>query len=174
VPEAWEWRPVLTEGDEERGLLPVGGSVVVKAAGKLGHGNGGEEDDRGENERVALVGAPGKTVERMYDCAICMQSVRVPIVSDRGRAGSVGSGREGVEGDGRRHSEVWWARLIRSVVDKGRSIRAYRANTSSAAGMDEEDYAITPCRHVFHWQCIASWLQYRSMCPICRTSLPSM
>jgi len=161
VPEAWEWRPVLREGDEERGLLPVGGSVVVKENGGEGEHENGEEDD----ERVAL---NGKTVERAYDCAICMQSVRVPIVAARSNTSP--QHENGHEGSSYRHSEVWWARLLRSAV---RKIQAQRSSGTST-GMDEEDYAITPCRHVFHWQCIAGWLQYRSMCPICRTGLPSM
>jgi len=171
VPEAWEWKPVLGEEDEEKGLLPVGGSVVVKS--ERVHENDDDGDDtRGDNERAGLVTGPGKTIERMYDCAICMQPVRVPVVSGRGSAGSFPSRRDGGEG----HGEGWWARIQRSVVDKVRRTRAQSSTSTSnsATGLGEEDYAITPCRHVFHWQCIASWLQYRSMCPNCRSSLPSM
>lgn len=181
VPEAWEWRPVLKEGDEEKGLVPVGGSVVVRDADGVADKDE-QVDEEGQiesgrkSERVALVGASGRTVERVYDCAICQGSVRVPVVaSGRGRSESNRTGQESAEGALRRHGEMttmWWTRLVRRAMDKVRRLRTAGSNTST--GMDEEDYSITPCRHVFHWQCIASWLQYRSMCPICRTSLPSM
>lgn len=172
VPEAWEWRPVLREGDEEKGLVPVGGSVVVKRDGAIR-----EDEDEGkresENERETLVPGNGKVVERVYDCAICMQSVRVPVLpasSDAARQDRVEGGIRRTRGQDTvmgRLSEVF-----RRVAERARTLWVQRSN--SVTGMDEEDYAITPCRHVFHWQCIASWLQYRSNCAICRTGLPSM
>lgn len=34
------------------------------------------------------------------------------------------------------------------------------------------DYMITPCRHIFHTQCLEGWMKYKLQCPICRESLP--
>ena len=35
-------------------------------------------------------------------------------------------------------------------------------------------YMVTPCRHIFHTQCLESWMKYRLQCPICRKSLPPL
>lgn len=34
------------------------------------------------------------------------------------------------------------------------------------------DCMVTPCRHVFHSQCLRQWMESRLQCPICRASLP--
>ena len=33
-------------------------------------------------------------------------------------------------------------------------------------------YMITPCHHIFHADCLESWMKYKLQCPVCRTSLP--
>ncbi|GAA6014004.1 hypothetical protein JCM11491_003484 [Sporobolomyces phaffii] len=35
-------------------------------------------------------------------------------------------------------------------------------------------YALTPCGHLLHAQCLQEWLNVRSICPECRTGLPSL
>ncbi|MES1922127.1 hypothetical protein MHBO_003642 [Bonamia ostreae] len=40
----------------------------------------------------------------------------------------------------------------------------------SAASMDEEARVI-PCGHLFHAKCLDSWLQVKSLCPLCRASV---
>ncbi|KAJ1437239.1 hypothetical protein B484DRAFT_445264 [Ochromonadaceae sp. CCMP2298] len=36
------------------------------------------------------------------------------------------------------------------------------------------DYSITPCDHLFHQQCLRTWLDLKLECPICRSALPTM
>ncbi|CAK9435361.1 uncharacterized protein LODBEIA_P00880 [Lodderomyces beijingensis] len=36
----------------------------------------------------------------------------------------------------------------------------------------KKDYMITPCHHIFHVECLESWMKYKLQCPVCRTSLP--
>lgn len=71
---------------------------------------------------------------RVFDCAICMQSVEVPTISsenDSGRGGGVGLlGRRG--------------------------------------------YMVTPCKHVFHSNCLEGWMRFRLQCPICRYVPPRL
>ncbi|KAK2745256.1 hypothetical protein FQN57_003951 [Myotisia sp. PD_48] len=33
-------------------------------------------------------------------------------------------------------------------------------------------YMVTPCRHIFHSQCLETWMRLRLQCPICRESVP--
>lgn len=35
-------------------------------------------------------------------------------------------------------------------------------------------YMVTPCRHVFHSQCLEGWMRFRLQCPICRENLPPL
>lgn len=31
----------------------------------------------------------------------------------------------------------------------------------------------TPCKHIFHENCIAEWVQYKPECPVCRKNIPT-
>jgi len=35
-------------------------------------------------------------------------------------------------------------------------------------------YMVTPCRHIFHANCLEGWMKYRLQCPICREDLPPL
>ncbi|GAA5889239.1 hypothetical protein JCM5296_005843 [Sporobolomyces johnsonii] len=35
-------------------------------------------------------------------------------------------------------------------------------------------YALTPCRHVVHTECLESWMMVRAVCPVCRAGLPPL
>ncbi|KAL7625706.1 hypothetical protein AAE478_004928 [Parahypoxylon ruwenzoriense] len=35
-------------------------------------------------------------------------------------------------------------------------------------------YMVTPCRHIFHSQCLEGWMRFRLQCPICREELPPL
>lgn len=40
--------------------------------------------------------------------------------------------------------------------------------------LDRRKYMVTPCRHIFHTQCLEDWMKYRLVCPNCRETLPPM
>lgn len=40
--------------------------------------------------------------------------------------------------------------------------------------VDKESYMITPCSHIFHTQCLESWMSYKLQCPVCRAPLPPL
>lgn len=55
------------------------------------------------------------------------------------------------------------------------------ADEASVAGMggtsmilQRRQYMVTPCRHVFHTECLEGWMKYRLLCPNCRESLPPL
>ncbi|GAA6059316.1 hypothetical protein JCM10212_005896 [Sporobolomyces blumeae] len=35
-------------------------------------------------------------------------------------------------------------------------------------------YALTPCGHLVHFECLGEWVNVRSICPVCRSGLPSL
>lgn len=35
-------------------------------------------------------------------------------------------------------------------------------------------YMVTPCRHIFHTECLEGWMKYKLQCPVCRNSLPPL
>lgn len=35
-------------------------------------------------------------------------------------------------------------------------------------------YMFTPCRHVFHTECLEDWMKYKLQCPVCRNGLPPL
>ncbi|KAJ5058258.1 hypothetical protein J3E74DRAFT_221393 [Bipolaris maydis] len=52
------------------------------------------------------------------------------------------------------------------------------ADENSATGtsmlLQRRQYMVTPCRHIFHTDCLEGWMRYRLMCPNCRESLPPL
>lgn len=77
---------------------------------------------------------------RTFDCAICMQTVRVPTASK-------GSGQERGHGEG---------------------------SSTTGGLLNRRQYMVTPCKHVFHTECLEGWMKYRLQCPIDRNPLPPL
>lgn len=84
---------------------------------------------------------------RSVDCAICMQVLEVPVVPAVGSHDDGASGGSGSGGIG-----------VVGVT----GVLARRA------------YMVTPCRHIFHTQCLEGWMKFRLQCPICRETLPPL
>jgi hypothetical protein len=40
--------------------------------------------------------------------------------------------------------------------------------------LQKRAYMVTPCRHIFHTQCLEGWMRYRLQCPNCREVLPPL
>jgi hypothetical protein len=38
--------------------------------------------------------------------------------------------------------------------------------------VDQNDYMITPCNHIFHSECLSKWMDEKLECPHCRAALP--
>jgi hypothetical protein len=44
--------------------------------------------------------------------------------------------------------------------------------TTPASMLARRRYMVTPCRHVFHTECMEEWMRTRLQCPVCRNPLP--
>ncbi len=54
-------------------------------------------------------------------------------------------------------------------------LAAGEETTGGVQGMFERrKYMVTPCRHVFHSECLEGWMKFRLQCPICREALPPL
>lgn len=40
--------------------------------------------------------------------------------------------------------------------------------------LEQKDYMVTPCRHIFHAECLEGWMNLRLVCPVCREELPPL
>lgn len=111
-PPAYDYHPILREeADEESGeMLPVG---FVASASEARSSEGKEH------------------ISRIFDCAICMNEIEVPIATQKDSAAA----------------HRW---------------------------LDQWRYMVTPCRHIFHRDCLEGWMDLRLICPICRESLPPL
>lgn len=51
-------------------------------------------------------------------------------------------------------------------------IRAGEEEATVSGVFARRMYMVTPCRHIFHTNCLESWMRFRLQCPICREELP--
>lgn len=80
APPAYDYHPVLRE-DEEGATMPIGFAQAT------------EED--GESPSTARPGEPKEKGKRVFDCAICMQNIEVPVVSTEGSSAEGGTALSG-------------------------------------------------------------------------------
>ena len=113
---AYDYHPVLREDSSLEG-----GGAGAMSIGLLASAS--EAKDQHDKTR------------KVFDCAICMNEIDVPVVSS-------GTG----EGGG--GARVPW--------------------------LEQRNYMVTPCRHIFHAECLEGWMCLRLVCPVCRESLPPL
>ncbi|CUM63445.1 uncharacterized protein PRCAT00001020001 [Priceomyces carsonii] len=102
LPDAYDYQPVLSVHDLENGFA----SDILS-------------NIRTDQEL-------SKVVDCKVDCAICMNEINLPVVTD----------------------------------------------DDSKKKITKKTYMITPCRHIFHEECLQDWMKYKLQCPVCRNSLP--
>ncbi|CAK7214234.1 hypothetical protein SBRCBS47491_002079 [Sporothrix bragantina] len=150
VPEAWEYHPVLREDNIEAGGLPIGlVSTATAAAGDEGPAGAAKRRSSGAGAAAGVPVVenhlPNTNIWTM-DCAICCETLDVPVV----RAGA--DDASGPKGSS--------------------SVSAVTGGVSGV--LARRQYMVTPCRHIFHTNCLEGWLRFRLQCPICREELPPL
>ena len=129
APPAYDYHPILRDTAGSESDVEAGGGTLP-----IGSLRADEREDKPQ---------PKDRKKAVFDCAICMQEMEVPILMAPGGLGS-GSGIGGGS----------------SMADGASSILSRRT------------YMVTPCRHIFHSTCLESWMRLRLQCPICRESIP--
>ena len=114
-PPAYDYHPILYD-DLEAGGLPIG-EITSASEGK---------DSSADKDKAGS--------RKVFDCAICMNEIDVPVVS-KDEKGKSGAGRS-------------W--------------------------LEQRNYMVTPCRHIFHSECLEGWMNLRLVCPVCREGLPPL
>ncbi|KIX08791.1 uncharacterized protein Z518_03448 [Rhinocladiella mackenziei CBS 650.93] len=108
-PQAYDYHPILREDDVEANGMSLG--LLASAS---------EAKDKDDKTR------------KVFDCAICMNEIDVPVLSQTDGAGG------------------------------------------GAAWLEQRNYMVTPCRHIFHAECLEGWMNLRLVCPVCREALPPL
>ncbi|RPA85797.1 hypothetical protein BJ508DRAFT_322394 [Ascobolus immersus RN42] len=125
-----------------------------------------------------------------FDCAICRESVGVPFIDEdddfsedeRPRDEEEGGASDSLLGSSssssRQRRGRGLRRWFRFFARKGRKRDDGGGNSGGGVkerlGLQRKDYMVTPCRHVFHTECLEGWMRYRLQCPICRCALPAL
>ncbi|MBZ6371014.1 MAG: hypothetical protein LBE44_03740 [Microbacterium hominis] len=56
-------------------------------------------------------------------------------------------------------------------------VHVFPTKEEQAAGEQDQvrmAFAVTPCAHLVHTECLEQWVMVRSICPVCRASLPPL
>ncbi|KAK3952501.1 hypothetical protein QBC32DRAFT_341200 [Pseudoneurospora amorphoporcata] len=174
VREAWDYHPVLRDDDLEGGKV---GSLPIGLA-RTGTG-------------LSTTGSVASPVEERG----MERAWSVPSLTGTGTASTAEAGESSVSGGGARNRER--EKEKEREKQKGVTMRSVdcaicrellevpvfnnkASSESAASGMGitgvfvRKAYMVTPCRHVFHTDCLEGWMKYRLQCPICREELPPL
>ncbi|KAL8826666.1 MAG: hypothetical protein Q9170_007315 [Blastenia crenularia] len=140
IPVAYDYHPILQEEDEEYGAsFPIGFTHAATPSPTAAASSSSTSNALGSRK-----GTDNGKGKKLFDCAICMQSLEVPVVRRDAEGGNIGTAIPGI-GVG-----------VKDLVFGRRA------------------YMVTPCRHIFHSVCLEGWMRYRLQCPICRDNLPPL
>lgn len=140
IPAAYDYHPVLREEDEETGAsFPIGFTQATPSSPNVPAASSSSS-----NRPTSRKGEGTTKGKKSFDCAICMQSLEVPVAPRDAENGNTGPATSGI-GVG-----------MKDLVFGRRT------------------YMVTPCRHIFHSVCLEGWMRYRLQCPICRDNLPPL
>ncbi|WWC72337.1 uncharacterized protein I206_106299 [Kwoniella pini CBS 10737] len=59
-------------------------------------------------------------------------------------------------------------------VDLSQSINQNHSHSTGGLGHKRKNYALAPCGHLFHTNCLSQWMAVKTICPLCKRSLPPL
>jgi len=134
APPAYEYHPILRD-DVEGNNLPIGFTDPESPSTSA----------KSASAYSAAAEQPKDRGKRLYDCAICMQTLEVPVLTG-----------DAVEGS--------------ATVAAG----AAKGGVLGGLVLARRAYMVTPCKHIFHTECLEGAMRYRLSCPVCREGLPPL
>jgi len=133
-PPAYDYHPVLYD-DLEAGGLPIGEVTSASEA---------KDPDSETKDKPLSTPPTNAPLRKLFDCAICMTEIDVPVISKKHEHDSA------------------------SGTGTGTGIGI------GSAWLEQRNYMVTPCRHIFHTECLEGWMNLRLVCPVCREGLPPL
>jgi transmembrane E3 ubiquitin-protein ligase len=64
--------------------------------------------------------------------------------------------------------------MVPSGAGNGNEIVSSASAGLGSGILGRRSYMVTPCRHIFHSECLEGWMRVRLQCPICRETLPPL
>lgn len=122
-PPAYDYHPLLHDDEDD---VEAGAKLPI---GFVGSGSPAKDRDANAKEKG------GSGDRKIFDCAICMNEIDVPVIMKSRVKERPGMGSN-------------W--------------------------LERRNYMVTPCRHIFHSECLKGWMRLRLVCPICREGLPPL
>ncbi|KAK7966042.1 transmembrane GTPase fzo1 [Apiospora aurea] len=100
-----------------------------------------------------------------------------PSLERRKSNGGDGSSGSGAGGKHTTKIHVIDCAICREVLEVP-VVKAGEADPAAVGGVAgvfaRRVYMVTPCRHIFHSECLEGWMRFRLQCPICREELPPL
>ncbi|KAM7217421.1 hypothetical protein V8F06_007170 [Rhypophila decipiens] len=156
LPEVWDYHPLLKEDNIESGVLPIGLSKCDDSPGGGRATRSGSIISQSSTKTTDILLAGGSSSSSS---------------GERDRERDKEAERSGIKiccVDCTICKEV----LEVPVVKEGAAEPAF---ANPVAGLfARRAYMVTPCRHIFHTECLGGWLKVRLQCPICREALPPL
>ncbi|WWC65490.1 uncharacterized protein I303_108108 [Kwoniella dejecticola CBS 10117] len=59
-------------------------------------------------------------------------------------------------------------------VDLSQSLNQNHSHSTGGLGNKRKNYALAPCGHLFHTNCLSQWMAVKTICPLCKRSLPPL
>lgn len=143
LPEAWDYHPLLREDNLEAGGLPIGLAPSSSPNSPSLDRARSMSISSGEADRAIREKGSGSRDAAPSNGLVRMRAVDCAICHE----------------------------VLKVAVIKAEE-GADPAHGVSVGLFERQKYMVTPCRHIFHRECLESWFKLKLQCPVCREELP--